>query len=86
MDDRDDLRQLAVGRLEKKHDFYPLVLAYLSVNVMLVGIWAATGAGFFWPVFPILGWGIGVAFHAWDTFSRPQLTEERIEREMQHLR
>jgi len=24
-------------------------LAYLSVNVLLVAIWVATGAGFFWP-------------------------------------
>jgi eukaryotic-like serine/threonine-protein kinase len=33
------------------------------VNVMLVGIWAASGAGYFWPIWPILGWGIGVGSH-----------------------
>jgi class 3 adenylate cyclase len=37
---------------------------YLVVNVMLVGIWAASGGGYFWPVWPILGWGIGVGCHA----------------------
>src|SRR5687767_15211003 len=31
---------------------------YLVVNAMLIGIWAAAGAGYFWPVWPILGWGI----------------------------
>jgi len=36
------------------------VRAYVSVSVMLVAIWALTGAGYFWPVWPILGWGIGV--------------------------
>ena len=25
-----------------------------------IAIWAATGMGYFWPMWPILGWGIGV--------------------------
>ena len=37
---------------------------YILVNLMLIGIWAATGAGYFWPIWPILGWGIGVGSHA----------------------
>jgi len=32
--------------------------AYIGVSVLLVGIWALTGAGYFWPIWPILGWGI----------------------------
>jgi class 3 adenylate cyclase len=37
---------------------------YVLVNVLLIGIWAASGGGYFWPVWPILGWGFGVAGHA----------------------
>jgi class 3 adenylate cyclase len=37
---------------------------YLVVNVVLIGIWAASGGGYFWPIWPILGWGIGVGCHA----------------------
>ena len=40
------------GRL--RPDFGP----YVSVSLMLIGIWALTGMGYFWPVWPILGWGI----------------------------
>jgi hypothetical protein len=29
--------------------------------VLLVAIWALTGAGYFWPVWPILGWGLCLA-------------------------
>ncbi|WP_432559529.1 DUF1707 domain-containing protein [Granulicoccus sp. GXG6511] len=29
--------------------------------VVFVVIWFLTGAGYFWPVWPIMGWGIGVA-------------------------
>jgi eukaryotic-like serine/threonine-protein kinase len=36
---------------------------YLLVNVFLIGIWAASGGGYFWPIWPILGWGIGLAAH-----------------------
>ena len=34
--------------------------AYLAVMALLVAIWALTGAGYFWPVWPALGWGIGL--------------------------
>ncbi len=33
---------------------------YLAVNVLLIAIWALTGAGYFWPIWPLLGWGIGI--------------------------
>jgi class 3 adenylate cyclase len=36
---------------------------YLLVNVFLIGIWATSGGGYFWPVWSILGWGIAVAAH-----------------------
>jgi len=38
----------------------PDVAAYLAVNLLLIVIWAATGAGYFWPIWPLLGWGIGL--------------------------
>lgn len=37
--------------------------AYVLVNGMLVGIWGLTGHHFFWPFFPIAGWGIGIGAH-----------------------
>ena len=37
---------------------------YLGVSVLMIGIWLATavsvGAWYFWPAWPILGWGIGI--------------------------
>lgn len=40
------------------------VASYVAVNALLVIIWALTGAGYFWPIWPILGWGVGIASHA----------------------
>jgi hypothetical protein len=81
-----DLRAEAIRSLKKKRDFRAHLLAYVLVNALLVVIWAVTSAGFFWPIFPIMGWGIGVAFNAWDVYGRPQLTEDQIRREQERLR
>ena len=43
---------------------------YLLVNLFLIGIWAASGGGYFWPVWSLLGWGIGVAVHGALAFHR----------------
>jgi hypothetical protein len=34
--------------------------AFVATSMLLVAIWALTGAGYFWPVWPIVGWGIFV--------------------------
>src|SRR4051812_18740938 len=39
-------------------------IVFLLVNLMLIGIWAAAGGGYFWPIWSILGWGIGLGCHA----------------------
>jgi hypothetical protein len=84
--DQAELREMALARIERKQEFYAHLLAYVLVNGMFVAIWAVTGAAFFWPIFPLLGWGIGIAFHAWDTFRRGEPSEARVQREMEHLR
>jgi hypothetical protein len=33
---------------------------FLATSVLLVAIWALTGMGYFWPVWPILGLGVFV--------------------------
>jgi class 3 adenylate cyclase len=45
------------------HSFKIHLTLYVLINVLLIGIWAASGGGYFWPVWPILGWGIGVVGH-----------------------
>jgi hypothetical protein len=35
-------------------------------------------------VFPMLAWGIGLVFHAWDIYQQP-FSEQQIEREMRRM-
>jgi hypothetical protein len=82
-----DLREQAIARLKKKRDFRTHLLMYFAVNAMLVVIWAITSdGGLFWPIFPILGWGIGVVANAWDVYGRRPITEDEIRREQDRLR
>ena len=79
-------REQARKRLQAKRDFAADVVAYVIVNAFLIGIWAFTGAGYFWPAWVLGGWGVGVAFHAWDTFWRRPITESDIDRELERHR
>lgn len=38
----------------------PDLVPFLAVNLVLIAIWAATGGGYFWPLWPLLGWGLGL--------------------------
>ena len=80
-----ELRARALRRLHDRRGLMAHGLAYLMVNALLVAIWMATSRGFFWPLFPIFGWGIGLAFHAWGVFW-PEPGEAQIGREMERIR
>ena len=83
MDDRDERRAAAVKRLENRRVFKTHAVVYVAVNTMLVVLWAASGAGYFWPLWPILGWGVGLAMHAWTVYGQRVMTEDDIRKEMQ---
>jgi hypothetical protein len=86
VDREKSLRDRAIQHLKKKSEFRAHLLAYVLINSFLVVIWAVTGAGVFWPAFPMAGWGIGLVFNAWDVYRRQVPTEEQVAREMESLR
>jgi DUF1707 SHOCT-like domain/2TM domain len=48
--------------------FYRILFAYVVINLFLIGIWAFSGRGAFWPIWVMLGWGLGMAFYAFWVF------------------
>ena len=80
------LRERAIKRLKKRHDFHAHLLVYVLVNSFIVVVWAVTNAGFFWPIFPMVGWGIGVVMNACDVYGGDELDEASIAREMDRLK
>jgi hypothetical protein len=81
-DERDAVRK----ELESRREFRTHLVAYVVINVFLIGIWAITGAGYFWPVWVIGGWGIGLAFHAWNTYGGHDVTDADIDAELARRR
>jgi hypothetical protein len=79
-----DLREQAITELRKRRELGGHVLAYVMVNAFLMVIWTMTGAGFFWPAFPIFGWGIGLIFHIWDVLS-PVPSEDAVQAAMNRI-
>lgn len=80
----EERRQEAIKAIKKKRDFKGHVVAYVIVNVFLVVVWYFTGAGYFWPIWVMGGWGIGLAFNAWDVYGRGSgaISEAEIQREI----
>ena len=82
----DELRRLAAQRVHKRRDLGAHAVAYVVINAMLVGVWAISGAGYFWPAWVMLGWGVGLVLNVWDVYFRRPVTPADIEREMERLR
>lgn len=69
-------------RLQERRDFGSHLVAYVVVNAFLIGVWAMTGAGYFWPAWVLAGWGVGLVLHAWEVFFRRPITEAEIDDEV----
>ena len=85
----EEIYQQARKIVEEKKGFYIHFAIYICVNIMLIIIWATTGGGFPWFVFPLGGWGIGILFHFLGVFAFSKQTgwdRRQVEKEMERLR
>jgi len=84
----EELREQAIKAIKKKRDFWGHVVAYCIVNAFLIVLWYFNGRGYFWPGWVMGGWGIGLAFNAWDAYGRGNkpISEAEIQREIDKRR
>jgi class 3 adenylate cyclase len=88
-----DDHRAAIKRIRAKRGFELHATVYVAVNLLLIAIWALTGPGYanhrhgsgldFWPIWPVLGWGLGLGLHYWTVFRQKPISEDEIRREMQ---
>jgi hypothetical protein len=83
MTDQNQRREAAIRRLKAKRGFTVHAAVFVIVNILLVAIWATSGGGYFWPIWPFLGWGIGLAFHGWSVYFQGPISEDDIRREIE---
>lgn len=77
--------ETAALRAEEKMGFFIHLTAQVLVNVMLATINLLRSPDQLWFYWPLGGWGIGIALHAWRVFSSPNITRIKkrlIEREL----
>ncbi len=72
----------AQKRVEELKGFYSNIIAYCVVIPSLIFINYKTFWGYQWFWFPMLGWGIGIIFHAFGIFGYGKSWEERKIREI----
>ena len=87
---QDELREAAKQSIEKKRSAWQFLFITIAVNAGLVVIWFLTSpGGYFWPMWPALGMGIGVVLSLADaygvSFNRP-ITESAIDAEIEKLK
>lgn len=78
-------REREARRILRRRTWWLHGAVYLATNISLVGIWALTGGGHPWFVYPILGWGIGLAAHGASAFLLASPTDIVLEREQARL-
>ena len=86
-------QEAAIKRIRAKRGFERHAMIYVAVNLLLIAIWALTEPGHayrrhepetdFWPIWPILGWGFGLAVHYWTVFRHKPISDDEIRREME---
>ncbi|HEU0031967.1 MAG TPA: 2TM domain-containing protein [Kofleriaceae bacterium] len=88
MPTEEELEKIAKRRVQARLGFGIHASMYVMVNAGLLLIWAFTGAGYPWFVWPMLGWGVGVLAHALALWIGPDTpTEQRaVERELARMR
>jgi class 3 adenylate cyclase len=75
--------QGAIERIQAKRTFGRHATVFVAVNLLLVAVWALTSRGYFWPIWPVLGWGVGLGINYGNVFYRRPISDDEIRREME---
>lgn len=80
-----EVYQRAKKRVKAKLGFYIHLAIYMFVNTAIIVINMSAFPEYFWFIWPLLGWGIGVFFHGMEVFvfsGGSSVMERMIEKEM----
>ncbi len=61
-------RERAAERVQARRDAIALTFSGPLVTALLLLVWAATGGGYFWPMWPMLGMSIALLVALWRAF------------------
>ena len=70
-------QEQAQERIEELKGYYSHIGAYVAVNIFLIIIYFVNYDGSHWFVYPLFGWGIGLAMHTFQVFATGAKWEDR---------
>lgn len=84
----DDIRDAARKSLKAKADFKIFLGVSIIVTLIVVAVWFFSGPDqYFWPMWPILGLAIGLAFSGFNAYGPSNhITEAAIDAEVEKLK
>jgi hypothetical protein len=85
MEDKDKaLWEAAKQRVAFKTNLF----SYIAVNLFMIAVWYYGNLGgvhnYFWPIWPILGWGLGVTLHGIKAYGNMSLFS--VEKEYEKMK
>ena len=84
-----DIRETARKRVDAKIGLYVHLFIYIVMNILLAVLNLKYTPQYDWFYWPLLGWGIGIFFHAMGVFVFPSgstIKEKMIENEEKKLK
>jgi hypothetical protein len=67
----DKVQDDALMKVAKKRSTFKITFTiYIVINAFLIGLWFFTtgSRSYFWPAWPMLGWGLGIVFQGVDAY------------------
>jgi len=91
-DTLDQRREVALGRTKEKRAFKISLVIFVSVNALLLVLWAAlnvaglqsTGQLWIYPVVMVI-WAVVLAAQGYNAYRTKPYREDQIQREIRHL-
>ncbi len=62
---RSEQRQRRAFNNFRRQGFSKHLISFVAVNSFLILLNLFTSPSYFWAIFPLLGWGLGLFFHGW---------------------
>lgn len=76
---------MARKRVADKKKFHKHLATYIIFSCFFFFINMTSGSHQIWFIYPVLGWGIGIASEYYKVYVSPNLEEEAIQKEMRRL-
>ena len=87
-----DPYKIAKKKVKAKKEFYRHLTSFVIVNTFLFALNMFTSPFHYWFIYPLMGWGLGLASHYFSVFGIPgagsldeQWEEKEIEKELRKM-